>query len=171
MVVWPAGFRIELLERAHARKSFDCGEPAVNEWLKANALQNQNKRLSSTRVLLAPDQSIAGFYTLAIGQVDFSQLPAELVQKLPRRALPVAVLAWLGIHLRFQQQGLGDRLFAQALTDCHAAGQTFAFVAVILDCLNERAKAFYRQWDFEELPGYPNRLYLAAQSLDTLMKD
>src|ERR1700752_3063705 len=28
-------------------------------------------------------------------------------------------------------------------------------------CLNDAAKEFYRQWDFEELPGHPYRLFLS----------
>lgn len=170
MVVFPDGFRLATLERQHRRKKFDCGESAVNEWLRSHALQNQSKHLSTTRVLLHSDEAIAGFYTLATGQVDFGDLPVELVRRLPRRALPVAVLAWLGVDHRFQGQGLGDRLIAQALRDCHGAGQTFAFIAVILDCLNEKAKAFYQRWDFQELPGHPYRLFLSADLLESLMK-
>ena len=168
-VVFPEGFRLATLERVHRRKSFDCGEVAVNEWLHARALQNQEKHLSSTRVLLDSDDTIAGFYTLATGQVDFGDLPAEVAQGLPRRALPVAVLAWLGVSQKFQGQGLGDRLLARALRDCHTAGQTFAFVAVIIDCLHDRAKAFYLRWDFQELPGYQYRLFLSTQTLNALM--
>lgn len=81
----------------------------------------------------------------------------------------MAILAWLGVDRRCQGRGLGPRLLAQALTDCHAAGRTFAFVAVIIDCLDERAKAFYQRWDFRELPGRPLRLFLTSQALDELM--
>ena len=58
-------------------------------------LQNQDKHLSTTRVLLDETGAIAGYYTLAIGQVDFGDLPADIAKKLPRRMLPVALLAWL----------------------------------------------------------------------------
>lgn len=169
-VAFPTGYCLSALERTHARKSFDCGEPSVNEWLQARALQNQQKHLSATKVLLSSEGAIAGFYTLATGQVDFRDLPTELASHLPRRLLPVAVLAWLGVDQKFQGQGIGDRLFAQALRDCHTAGQTFAFVDVILDCLHDRAKAFYQRWDFRELPGYPYRLFLSTPTLDAMMK-
>ena len=61
-------------------------------------------------------------------------------------------------------------MLAQALRDCHEAGQTFAFVAVILDCFNDAAKAFYRRWDFEEVPGHAYRLVLSAKRLDAMME-
>lgn len=168
-VTFPEGFQLATLDRRHRRKGFECGEAPVTEWFRSRALQNQSKHLSATKVLLDRDDTIAGFYTLATGQVDVGELPSTLVRRLPRRALPVAVLAWLGVDHRYQGQGLGDRLLAQALRDCHAAGQTFAFIAVILDCLNDRAKAFYQRWDFQELPGHPYRLFLSADLLDFLM--
>ncbi|HVX60474.1 MAG TPA: GNAT family N-acetyltransferase [Pirellulales bacterium] len=114
---------------------------------------------------------IAGFYTLATGQVDFGDLPPELARKLPRRTLPVAVLAWLGVDRAHQNQGLGKLLLAQALRDCYDAGRTFAFVAVIIDCIDNAAKAFYQQWDFAELPGHPYRLALSASLLAAMMDE
>jgi GNAT superfamily N-acetyltransferase len=142
----------------------------VDAWIAQRALQNQEKHLSVTRVVIDLRGAIAGYYTLAMNQVDLDDLPPELAKKLPRRALPVAVLAWLGVDRRFQGQGLGTRLLAQALADCHRAGKAFAFVAVIIDCIDAAAKAFYQRWDFRELPGRPMRLFLTAQALDAIVR-
>ena len=169
MVGFPEGFRIEVLRREHPRNAFDSGQSAVNGWLHQYALQNQRKRLSVTRVLLDANRHIAGYYTTAMGQADFSQLPEELAQKLPKRALPVAVLAWLGVDHRFQGMGLGTRLLAHALAECHRAGEAFAFIAVVLDCVDDAAKRFYVRWDFREVPGRPMRLFLSAEALDAMM--
>jgi GNAT superfamily N-acetyltransferase len=169
-VAFPSGYRLERLRRDHPRKRFASGKQAVDDWLRAKALQNQEKRLSVTRVLLSETGDIAGFFTLATGQVDFQDLPGEFGKGLPRRALPVAVLAWLGVDSRLQGQGLGRLLLAQALRDCYEAGETFAFLAVILDCVNDAAKAFYEKWDFRELPGHPYRLFLSAKRLAAMME-
>jgi hypothetical protein len=168
-VQFPQGFRLEPLQKNHPRRQFDCGQGAVNDWLRTKALQHQEKRLSATKVLLGVSGAIAGFYTLATGQVDFADLPSDLVRKLPRRALPVAIVAWLGVSQAHQGEKLGNRLVAQALRDCYVAGQTFAFVAVILDCVDDRAKSFYQRWDFAELPGNPFRLFLSSQTLTAMM--
>jgi len=168
-VHFPADLRLEILRRQHPRKSFHSGEPKVDEWLATKALQHQDKHLSVTKVLLDSADAIAGYYTLATAQVDFGDLPPEVRKGLPRRALPVAVLAWLGVEKERHGQGLGRLLLAQALRDCHDAGKTLAFIAVILDCLGDAAKRFYKQWDFEELPGHPYRLFLSAKRLDAMM--
>ncbi len=168
-VVFPSGLRLEGLGRHHPRRRFQCGEEAVENWLATKALQHQEKHLSVTKVLVDADAGIAGYYTLATGQVDFGDLPSEVGRELPRRQLPVAILAWLGVDVVQQGRGLGRLLIAQALRDCWEAGKTFAFVAVILDCLNDAGKAFYARWDFRELPGRPYRLFVSAKQLDKMM--
>lgn len=138
-------------------------------WLRTKALQHQKKHLSTTKALIDPQGSVAGYYTLASGQADFGDLPTELVLQLPRRALPVAVLAWLGVNKTHQGQHLGEQLLARALRDCYEASRTFAFVAVILDCVDDRAKSFYERWNFAELPGNPYRLFLSTKTLLAMM--
>jgi GNAT superfamily N-acetyltransferase len=165
----PLGFRLERLAKAHPRKDFESGQAQVDEWLRTRALQNQEKSLSVTKVLVHESGVIAGYYTLATGQVDFSDLPPDVAKKLPKRMLPVAVLAWLAVSTEDQGLGLGKLLLAQALRDCYEAGQTFAFIAVILDCIDDKAKAFYQHYDFAELPGYPYRLYITAAQLEAMM--
>ena len=168
-VRFPEGFRIEPIRRSHPRQAFSCGQSKVDDWLRTKALQQQEKHLSVTRVLVDPDEGLAGFYTLATGQVDFSDLPPELSKRLPHRALPVAVVAWLGVDEGFRGRGLGRLLLAQALRDCYESGLTFAFVAVILDCVDDTARAFYEKWDFRRLPGYRNRLFLSWNQLLSMM--
>jgi len=167
----PSGVRIEPLRREHPRRRFHSGEARVDQWLANKALQHQEKHLSVTKALIDDAGTIAGYYTLATGQVVFGDLPVEVVKRLPRRVLPVAVLAWLGVDSRRQGQGLGRLLLAQSLRDCWEAGKTFAFVAVILDCINENARKFYQHWDFQELPGHPSRLFLSAKRLKVMMAE
>jgi predicted N-acetyltransferase YhbS len=167
-VRYPDGWRVDLLAKSHNRKTFQSGQEQVDGWLKRPALQSQKKHLSSTKVLLDEESRIIGYYTLASSQVDLSDLPIDVAKSLPQRQLPVAVLAWLGVDSTAQGRGIGSRLLATSLRDCHEASQTFAFIAVILDCVDAPSKAFYQRFDFAELPGYPMRLYLPFKLLEKL---
>lgn len=142
----------------------------MDAWLQTSALQSQTKHLSATKVLLDEHNHLVGYYTLTTSQVDCAELPLELAKTLPRRNLPVGVLAWLGVDESFQGRGIGQRLLATALMDCYQASQTFAFIAIILDCIDVKAKNFYRRFDFEELPGYPMRLFLPFKLLEAMAK-
>jgi GNAT superfamily N-acetyltransferase len=168
---FPTGFRFERLRREHPRKAFRCGQEEVDDWLKSKAFQQQDKHLSVTKVLLDEAGAIAGYYTLATGEVNFSDLPPEVTKRLPQRKLPVAVLAWLGVSQDLQGQGLGRLLMARALRDCYEAGKTFAFIAVILDCIDDAAKAFYQRWDFQEMPERPYRLFMSTERLEKMMQE
>ena len=165
---FPDGWRFEVLSKSHNRLGFESGQDAIDAWLKKSALQSQSKHLTATKVLLDADSHLVGYYSLATSQIDFSELPAELVKKLPRRNLPVGVLAWLGVDKSFQGRGIGQRLLATALMDCYQASQTFAFIAIVLDCIDTNAKSFYQRFDFAELPGYPMRLYLPFKLLEAM---
>ena len=170
-VAVPAGFRWERLQRSHPRRQFRSGQAGVDDWLRTKAWQHQKKHLSVTKVLLDDGNRMVGYYTLATGQIDFSDLPDDVSRQLPRRSLPVALVAWLGVAEQRHGQGFGRTLLAQALRDCYDAGDTFAFVAVILDCLTDAAKRFYQQWDFAELPGHPYRLFVSYRQLEAMMQD
>lgn len=167
-VRFPDGWRIGLLDESHDRRSFDCDVDQVNDWLRTKARQSQSKHLSATRVLLDDQNVIAGFYTLAYNHVRLNELPPDIARKLPEHLLPVAVLAWLGVDKRHRGRGLGDRLLAQALLDCHEAGKRIPFIAVVIDCLDAAAKAFFQRHDFREFPGQPMRLLLPKALLDAL---
>jgi GNAT superfamily N-acetyltransferase len=144
---------------------------AVDDWLATRALQNQERRLSVTKTLIDAAEGIAGYYSLATGQVDFGDLPTDLARYLPRRTLPVAILAWLAVSKTHQGQGLGRLLLARSLLDCHEASKTFALIAVILDCINDESRSFHQKWDFQSLPGSPYRLYLSAKQLGAMIQE
>jgi ribosomal protein S18 acetylase RimI-like enzyme len=168
-IQWPDGFCIEQLNKHHKRTAFCSGVDMVDAWLRKRAHQARQKHLAVTRVLLKEPDIIAGFYTLAMGQVNFDELPNDIVRKLPRTLLPIVTLAWLAVDKHYQGKGLGERLLAQALADCYQTGQMMPFMAVLLDCANVNAKSFYQRYDFEELPGHPLKLMLPWKRLNRMM--
>ena len=82
-ILWPDDFLIQQLNKSHKRHAFHSGVEMVDEWLKKGARQAQEKQLSVTRVLLKEPNTIIGYYTLAMGQVNFDELPHEMARKLP----------------------------------------------------------------------------------------
>jgi hypothetical protein len=169
-VVFPQGFQLEPLKKKAipARNSTVANGPLTTGYaprhcnIKRNGSPSRRSCWTVKGPLPASTRWRRAKLTSPICRPTF-------VRKLPRRALPVAIVAWLGVSLDHQGQKLGSLLVAQSLRDCHVAGQTFAFVAVILDCVDDRAKSFYQRWDFAELPGNPFRLFLNSQTLTAMM--
>ena len=69
---FPEGWSIEVLDKSHPRAKFQSGYGEVDDWLKKSALQSQRKHLTTSKVLLDENRKIAGYYSLAFSQIDFS---------------------------------------------------------------------------------------------------
>ena len=70
---------VALLESAHDRGHFDCGEAALNTYLKQYALQNQKKGIVRNYVICR-DSRIVAYYSLAYGSVAQTDAPAAIIK-------------------------------------------------------------------------------------------
>ncbi len=109
-------------------------------------------------VLLLPDGTVAGYYTLSSTGVHLGELPTEIVRKLPRYPLvPATLLGRLAVDRRQQGKGYGRFLLADALH--RAARSEVASFAVIVDAKDEGARRFYERESFFALPDQPMKLF------------
>ena len=71
---------LALDKEVHDRNKFDCGEPALNNYLKQVSGQHHKKDLSRTFVLTSEknEAQIKGFYSLALCKVSLKELPPEI---------------------------------------------------------------------------------------------
>ena len=92
--------RIEPFDkRRHRRSDFQCGVPALDDFLRTFVTQYEKRRLGKTFVAVPSDDAlrVIGYYTLAAGAVAFAHLPIEVARKLPRHPVPVILLARLAV--------------------------------------------------------------------------
>jgi hypothetical protein len=84
-------WREEPIGRHHDRKNFDCGSPALNEYLKRYARQNHESGGAKTFVAVSPTapERVLGFYSISPGAIAFASVPASLSKKLGRYEVPV----------------------------------------------------------------------------------
>ena len=77
--------RVEKLTRHHAVAGFDCGEEPLNRFLERYALTNQQANASQTYVGLS-DDTVIGFYTLVVGEVELRRCTVRLTKGSARLA-------------------------------------------------------------------------------------
>ena len=66
----------EPLAAQHRLEGFDCGKPALNDWLLRHARQAQGSGSAKTFVVAADgDDRVAGYFSLTVGQVDTLDAP------------------------------------------------------------------------------------------------
>jgi GNAT superfamily N-acetyltransferase len=159
------------LGKQHDRKSFDCGEQSLNDYLHQYASQDMKRRINKVFVAspLEAPQQIIGYYGLSAGSLDANDLPEGLQRRLPRYPVPVVLLGRLAIAESNQGMGFGTILLADALQRIAQASQVMAVYAVVVAALNERAAQFYRQFGFIPLPSHPRKLFLPLDSVTSLV--
>jgi GNAT superfamily N-acetyltransferase len=162
---------ISPLGKSHVRKSFDCGEHSLNEYLQQYANQDIKRRINKVFVASTPDapQQVIGYCGLSAGSLDANDLPEGLRRRLPRYPVPVVLLGRLAIAEPYQGQGLGSILLADALQRIVQASQVMAVYAVVVDALDDRAAEFYQQFGFIPLPSQPLKLFLPTDSVAALL--
>jgi GNAT superfamily N-acetyltransferase len=160
-------WREEALARAHDRVGFDCGVPALNEYLLRYARQNHESGGAKTFVAVAPERSagILGYYTISPGSIAFDKAPAKLTKKLGRYEVPVFRLGRLAISTSVQGRGLGGDLLLAAGARALAVAEEVGGVALAIDAKDARAAAWYERFGALRLLDDPLKLVLP---LDTL---
>jgi predicted GNAT family N-acyltransferase len=141
---------IEPLSRAHSRKLFDCGENDVTRFLREKALQEQERDLSRTLVLVDSSVQIIGYHTLIMSQVKQEEIPQG--KPLIKRAIPVILLGQISIDTTFQGQGYGDLLLTDAQARVHEISNKIGIRALMLDARSEHLAQWYESRDFIRFP-------------------
>ena len=165
-------FRFEPLDtKKHDRAAFSCGKDSLDKYLKEYAAQDIKKRVAAVYVLTPDGKTIAGYYTLSQYSIEADEFPPELVQqlRLPKYdKLPATLLGRLARSQAFRGAGIGELLLMGALTKALEHSRNVASIAVVVDAIDETARAFYSSYGFIEVPGLPNRLFIPMKTVAQL---
>ena len=156
--------RIERLAAHHVRTDFDCGEAALNNFLRKQAGQLQRRGFGKTYVALADDGlMVTGFVSVSAGQVVTTQLPETL--KLPRYPAPMLRVGRLAVDARYRGAGIGQDLLAFALQLALEFSQQIGVYAVLVEAKSTKVKTFYKKLGFIETVDDPLCLFLPISTL------
>lgn len=159
---------VHKLSAADPVEPFDCGQPALNQFLQRYALANQKANSAQTYVCCA-DSAVVGFYSLAVGSVDPEDAPARILKGLARHPVPVMVLARLAVDLNHQGKGLGKALLKDALLRTVQAADIAGIRCVLVHAKDDAARQWYASWEFESSPTDPYHLFLMLKDLKALL--
>jgi len=159
-----------LLDRIHDVSSFDCGKPALNQFLHQFALSNQASGSARTYVAL-DETAVAGYYSLAPVSVEHRDAPDRVIKGQARYPVPCLLLARLAVALSHQGIGLGRSLFRDALLRAYQGHQLIGGRAFLVHAKDEEAAAFYGKFDMIPSPTDPLHLYLLFKHIRSLIGD
>jgi GNAT superfamily N-acetyltransferase len=172
-VTSPPGFehRVEPLNASHLRDAFRSGVPELDNYLHHQAGQDARRRVAAPFVLAGRDGSILGYYTLSAYSVRAAELPEAVAKRLPRYPLlPATLLGRLAVGASRRGLGLGRFLLMDALNRSCRNTSEVASVGVVVDALDEGARAFYLHHEFQPLADHPAKLFLAMVTIEKVFK-
>lgn len=134
------------LTAAHDVSRFHCGEPALDEWLKRRALDNEQSGASRTYVV-CQGQEIVGYYALAAGAVAHSETTGRIRRNMPD-PVPVMIIGRLAVDASMQGRGIGPALLRDAVLRTVRAAEIAGIRAILVHAISDRAKKFYEHYGF-----------------------
>ena len=147
------------LDAHHRVEAFDCGKPALTDWLLRHARQAQGSGSARTFVCCDGDR-VAGYYSLTVGQIDTLEAPERVRKGMGQYPIPVIILARLAVDRDHQGRGLGWILLQDAILRAVAVSEQAGIRALLTHPIDADAEAFYRRFGFESTPGNERQLIL-----------
>ena len=154
----------EPLTAAHDLADFDCGKPALNEWLRTYALANQAKGFTRVMVL-CEERRVIGFYGLAPTAAPPPLLSRKLRTGRPPDPIPCLLFGQLAVDKDFAGKGLGGAMLRHALERCVDAAETIGGRAVIVRAIDREAESYWKACGFTPSHLDPSTLF---RSLDDI---
>lgn len=152
---------VEPLNEAHNRKGFDCGVPALNDFLQKFTGQKSNRNQAQTYVLSADDnETIIGYFTLTMTRFDWH----EAVGKKSKTIDTAALIARLAVDKHFTGQGVGLFLLRTALEKLITANDILGIPIIVVDA-KDGVFTFYEAVGFQFLEQGSSRLFITMETV------
>lgn len=154
--------RIEALARAHDISSFSSGVEALDAWLKQVATQHSRKGISRSYAAVdaSTPNTVVGYYSLTVTEIDREALPPDLAKKLPRK-LPAVLIGRLALSLGARGKGVGKALLVDALRRVVATSEHVGVALIVVDAKDDSAAEFYEHFGLKRFPDDQRRLALS----------
>jgi GNAT superfamily N-acetyltransferase len=164
--------RPEPLGKLHRVDEFECGEPALDEWLRRNARAAQASDSARVFVTTLDDgETVVGYFALAAAQIAPQDATARALKGQPgTRPVPAILLARLAVDRNHQGTGLARSLLQNVLLRCVEAAKAIGARVLLVHAKHDAAKCWYLQFGFEESPTDPLHLLMLLKDVRTFLQ-
>jgi GNAT superfamily N-acetyltransferase len=152
------------LAAQHRLDDFDCGKPALNDWLLRHARQSQGSGSARIFVVTQGDDRVAGYFSLTVGQIDTLEAPERIRKGMGQYPLPVVILARLAVSTHDQGRGIGFGMLQDAIRRTMLIAEQAGIRAMLTHPIDDGAARIYTRFGFIASP-------LREQHLLLLLKD
>jgi len=161
----------EPVARRHDRHCFDCGDEALNEFLRHHARTSHER--GGAKTFLAIDdgdgETILGVYSLSPASISYARTPEIVRRGLARHEVPVFRLGRSAVDRRFQKRGLGGQLLLAAGRRCLWVADQVGGVALLIDAKDRRVADWYVGYGAVALLDAPLSLCLPLKTVEAAL--
>ena len=154
------------LARFHDVRSFDCGEDALNAYLRRFAERHARQGISKTYVAfpLQYPSKVIGYVSISTGAVASEAAVSD--QSLPRFPIPVIHTGRLAVSVEYQNMGVfGPQLLAEVYEIALEFSERVGCHAIDVIAKSERVKRFYKRQGFIELKDDALHLWIRLKDI------
>jgi GNAT superfamily N-acetyltransferase len=162
----------EPISKKHDREAFDCGDEALNEFLRRYARRSHERGGAKTFLAIeeAGNKTVLGVYSLSPASVDYARTPEIARRGLARHDVPGFRLARLAVDRRWQGRGIGGQLLLAAGRRCVLAASEVGGVVLVIDAKNERVARWYAGYGAVPLLDAPLTLMLLLGTIEVALR-
>lgn len=146
----------------HDLSRFDCGVDSLNSWLRSKARLNETRGGARTYVV-CDGNAVVAFYSLAATSIERRRVSSRVGRNMPN-PIPAILLGQLAVDTNYQGQGLGSHMMVDAGKRVLAAADLIGARAVMVQALDQRARAFYESVGFRQFSDREPLMLLARLS-------
>lgn len=161
----------EAIRKDHDREAFDCGDDALNEFLRRHARKSHEFGGAKTFLAIGDSdhKTVLGFYSLSAASVEHARTPEIVRRGLARHEVPGFRLARLAVNRSLQGQGLGGQLLLAAGKRCLRVATEVGGVMLVIDAKNDRVARWYAAYGALPLLDAPLTLVLPLATIQTAL--
>jgi len=162
----------EPVAKKHHREGFDCGDEALNTFLRRYARKSHEMGAAKTFLAIddGDDETLLGFYSLTSASIVYARTPEILRRGLARHDVPGFRLARLAVDRRFQRQGIGGHLLLSAGRRCLLAAAEVGGLVLAIDAKNEKVAEWYAGFGALSLADAPLSLLLPLATIENALR-
>ena len=166
------------LNTGHDLTQFECGEPALDEWLHNRARRDASAGVCRVKVWTPRDDldRVVAFYTIAATQCVRDD---GLTRRLHAgySTVPAFLLGRLAVDIHWQGSGIGTDVLGDALVLMVEAARVGGARLIVVDPISAEVASWYRNLGFQRAgarsgpePARPNRLYMTVQDAEAAIE-
>jgi GNAT superfamily N-acetyltransferase len=156
---------VEKLTIHHQVSDFKCGKNSLDLFIRKYALVNQRADSSQTYVVHL-DNVVMGYYSLVFSSVRQEDSPSPIRAATPANyPVPVMLFARFAVDKKVQGRGIGTALLKDAFLRTIEASRIGGLAAILVDAIDDKMVAFYKNHGFTECPGGERKLMISVKDV------